>query len=92
MTISAVSAVLSCDQGPAIEHARLREDASAGHAGMAGHEGMNELRELRRDADLSQRKLAELLSVPVNTLRMWDSGLRPVPFKMTSSIPIKHEV
>jgi transcriptional regulator with XRE-family HTH domain len=43
---------------------------------------MNELRELRRDADLSQRKLAELLSVPVNTLRMWDSGLRPVPAHM----------
>jgi transcriptional regulator with XRE-family HTH domain len=40
---------------------------------------MNELRELRRDADLTQRDLAALLGVPVNTLRMWDSGLRPVP-------------
>lgn len=43
---------------------------------------MNALRELRRDADLSQRDLAELLGVPVNTLRMWDSGLRPTPAHM----------
>ena len=40
---------------------------------------VNTLRELRRDASLSQRALAELLDVPVNTLRMWDSGLRPAP-------------
>ncbi|HTI37242.1 MAG TPA: helix-turn-helix transcriptional regulator [Vicinamibacterales bacterium] len=40
---------------------------------------MNTLRELRRDASLSQRALAELLDVPVNTLRMWDSGLRSAP-------------
>ena len=40
---------------------------------------MNKLREMRRDARLSQRALAELLTVPVNTFRMWDSGLRPVP-------------
>ncbi len=40
---------------------------------------MNELRQLRRHADLSQRHLAGLLDVPVNTFRMWDSGLRPVP-------------
>ncbi len=40
---------------------------------------MNELRELRRHADLSQRELAELLDVPVNTFRMWDSGLRRPP-------------
>jgi transcriptional regulator with XRE-family HTH domain len=40
---------------------------------------VNTLRELRRDASLSQRALAELLDVPVNTLRMWDSGLRSAP-------------
>lgn len=40
---------------------------------------MTELRQLRRDADLSQHDLAELLDVPVNTLRMWDSGLRLTP-------------
>ena len=40
---------------------------------------MNALRELRRAADLSQQDLATLLIVPLNTLRMWDSGLRPVP-------------
>ena len=43
---------------------------------------MNTLRELRRDASLSQRALAELLDVPVNMLRMWDSGLRSAPAHM----------
>ena len=37
---------------------------------------VNELRELRRAVDLSQRQLADLLDIPVNTFRMWDSGLR----------------
>ena len=40
---------------------------------------VNELRELRRTVDLSQRQLADLLDIPVNTLRMWDSGLRRPP-------------
>ncbi len=40
---------------------------------------MTALRELRRAADLSQRECAALIDVPVNTFRMWDSGLRPVP-------------
>jgi transcriptional regulator with XRE-family HTH domain len=40
---------------------------------------MTELRELRRAADLSQQEFAALMSVPVNTFRMWDSGLRPAP-------------
>src|SRR5262245_43985347 len=40
---------------------------------------MNALRELRRSADLGQRELAALLSVPLETLRTWDSGRRPVP-------------
>ena len=35
---------------------------------------VNTLRELRRDASLSQRALAELLDVPVNTLRMGTAG------------------
>jgi transcriptional regulator with XRE-family HTH domain len=43
---------------------------------------MTKLRELRRAADLSQCKFAALMSVPVNTFRMWDSGLRPVPTPM----------
>jgi DNA-binding transcriptional regulator YiaG len=44
------------------------------------HRGsVNELRQLRRNADLSQRQFAELLDVPVNTFRMWDSGLRIAP-------------
>lgn len=42
-------------------------------------DGMTALRELRRDAGLSQCALAELLAVPVNTFRMWDSALRPTP-------------
>ena len=43
---------------------------------------MNELRQLRRHENLSQRDFAGLLDVPVNTLRMWDSGMRPVPAPM----------
>jgi hypothetical protein len=37
------------------------------------------LRELRRAADLSQQACAALVDVPLNTFRMWDSGLRRVP-------------
>ena len=48
-------------------------------ARMACVDVMTALRELRRAADLSQQELAALLGVPVNTFRMWDSGLRPVP-------------
>ena len=47
---------------------------------------MNELRQLRRSADLSQRDLAKLLDVPVNTLRMWDSGLRQPPARVTARV------
>ena len=35
-----------------------------------------ELRTLRREVGLSQQQFAALLCVPVNTFRMWDSGLR----------------
>jgi DNA-binding transcriptional regulator YiaG len=37
---------------------------------------VDELRRLRQDIDLSQQEFAALLGVPVNTFRMWDSGLR----------------
>jgi len=40
---------------------------------------VNPLRQLRRNANLSQQQCAELLGVPVNSFRMWDSGLRPIP-------------
>jgi DNA-binding transcriptional regulator YiaG len=40
---------------------------------------MYELRELRRSAGLRQREFADLLSVPLETLRTWDSGRRLVP-------------
>ena len=40
---------------------------------------MNELRELRRSAGLGQSELAVLLSVPLETLRTWDSGRRSIP-------------
>jgi DNA-binding transcriptional regulator YiaG len=43
---------------------------------------MTALRELRRATDLSQQAFAALMDVPVNTFRMWDSGLRPVPQDM----------
>jgi DNA-binding XRE family transcriptional regulator len=44
-----------------------------------GVHAMTALRELRRAADLSQQELAALIGVPLNTFRMWDSGLRPAP-------------
>jgi DNA-binding transcriptional regulator YiaG len=37
------------------------------------------LRTLRRTLGLTQAGLAALLEVPLNSFRMWDSGLRPVP-------------
>ena len=40
---------------------------------------MTALRELRRAADLSQQEFAALIEVPLNTFRMWDSGLRLIP-------------
>ena len=46
---------------------------------MAWSQVMNVLRGLRRDAGLIQYEFATLIGIPVNTFRMWDSGLRPVP-------------
>ena len=43
---------------------------------------MTALRELRRALNLSQHAFAAILSVPVNTYRLWDSGLRPVRVAM----------
>jgi DNA-binding transcriptional regulator YiaG len=40
---------------------------------------MYELRKLRRSVRLTQGEFAKLLSVPLETLRTWDSGRRPVP-------------
>jgi DNA-binding transcriptional regulator YiaG len=42
-------------------------------------ETMSEMRDLRRAAGLTQREFAALLSVPLETLRTWDSGRRRVP-------------
>ena len=42
-------------------------------------DAMNALRALRHAADLSQRDCAALIDVPLNTFRMWDSGIRPTP-------------
>jgi DNA-binding transcriptional regulator YiaG len=46
---------------------------------------MNGLRELRRSAGLGQREFASLLSVPLETLRTWDSGRRPIPVAVLPS-------
>ena len=46
---------------------------------MAWSQVMNVLRDLRRDAGLTQYEFATLIGIPVNTFRMWDSGLRQVP-------------
>lgn len=40
---------------------------------------MSELRDLRRAVDLKQEEFAALLAVPLETLRTWDSGRRPLP-------------
>jgi transcriptional regulator with XRE-family HTH domain len=47
---------------------------------------MNELRELRRDAHMTQQELADLLTVPVNTLPMWDSGSRRPPARVVVQV------
>src|SRR5688500_10294629 len=39
-------------------------------------ECVRQLRTLREEMKLTQLQLAKALSVPVNTLRIWDSGLR----------------
>ena len=53
---------------------------------------MYELRELRRAVDLGQREFATLLSVPLETLRTWDSGRRPVPARALhrATIAVSH--
>ena len=43
---------------------------------------VNDLRALRRRTGLSQGAFAELIGVALNSFRMWDSGLRPVPVPM----------
>jgi len=57
----------------------------------AGHERwhgvtVTELRIARLDAGFSQAELATLLDVPLNTLRMWDSGLRPTPTHLVQRV------
>jgi DNA-binding transcriptional regulator YiaG len=54
---------------------------------------VNALRDLRRDALLSQEEFAEILGVPLNTFRMWDSGIRAIPcglIKRASAALTKH--
>lgn len=50
-----------------------------GRNGIVDRSHMGEIRELRRSAGLSQYECAELLNVPVETFRVWDSGRRSVP-------------
>jgi hypothetical protein len=46
---------------------------------------VNELRQFRGDANVTQRELADLPKIPVNTFRMWDSGLRLPPTRMVGT-------
>jgi len=46
---------------------------------------VTDLRVLRREMGLTQLAMAEALSIPVNTLRMWDSGLRRTPDSVLSA-------
>jgi len=77
---------------PLITGQVCRRSLYDGRVGWHGVLSMNELRRLRRHADLSQRDFAGLLDVPVNTFRMWDSGLRPVPALMLlrARIAVEH--
>jgi len=52
---------------------------------------MTDIRQVRRDVALSQQQCADLLSVPVNTFRMWDSGLRPTPVGILDRLRIAIE-
>jgi hypothetical protein len=36
---------------------------------------------------VTQRDLAELLKIPVNTFRMWDGGLRRPPAQIVAQAP-----
>jgi hypothetical protein len=49
---------------------------------------MTDIRDVRRDVALSQRQCADVLGVPVNTFRMWDSGLRPTPAAILNRLRI----
>ena len=50
-----------------------------------------DIRQVRRDVALSQQQCADLLYVPVNTFRMWDSGLRPIPAGILNRLRIAIE-
>jgi len=53
-----------------------------------------ELRALRREVDLSQQQFAALLGVPLNTFRMWDSGLRspqPDVIARARAVVVEHQ-
>ncbi len=55
---------------------------------------MSEIRELRRAAGLKQREFAALLSVPLETLRTWDSGRRlvsPVILQRARAAVVYHQ-
>jgi DNA-binding transcriptional regulator YiaG len=56
--------------------------------GIANLIPMNELRQLRRGRTLTQAQLAERLRVPLNTFRMWDSGMRIVPPAVLRSVRV----
>ena len=60
---------------------------------MAWSQVMNVLRDLLRNAGLTQQEFANLIETPVNTFRMWDCGLRPVPshvLQRAKSAAIEH--
>ena len=52
----------------------LYEEGSGWHC-----ERVNAFRQSRRDAGLAQQEFAELVAVPLNTFRRWDSGWRAIP-------------
>ncbi len=66
------------DHRPGMPEVALRARANECH----GDRTMYELRNLRRSANLGQREFAALLSVPLETLRTWDSGRRALPTRV----------
>jgi DNA-binding transcriptional regulator YiaG len=51
-------------------------------------EQVTELRSCRRQLSLSQAEFADMLGVPLNSFRTWDSGLRPTPGEIVEQAKI----
>jgi DNA-binding transcriptional regulator YiaG len=76
--ISIVQAWNRCEKGIVTSGHERRRSLYDTRAEWHG-DRVNAIRELRCREGFSQREFAALIDVPVNTFRMWDSGLRRAP-------------